>query len=253
MKNQYVGDIGDFGKYALLNALSPGLKLGVIWYLTPNNKNKTDGNFIRYLNLDSEKYGPDECERNAEVYQDCDPELYCKLRKIVADNKRSVEEIQQQSVLPANTTYYNCVLTKDDRKQWFDGAVEKVRDSQLVFLDPDNGLSTTNPTSPGHVQLDEVRTLFDRGQSLVVYHHLGRHKKGHEQATDWRERIEDALQRRVDGKIVVLWYHRGTPRFYFIIPQPEYDKLLRTGVESLLRSDWGKRWRQNSDPHFTML
>lgn len=34
MQNRYVGDVGDFGKYTLLNALaSSGLRLGVVWYL----------------------------------------------------------------------------------------------------------------------------------------------------------------------------------------------------------------------------
>ncbi len=41
MQNQYVGDVGDFGKVGLLRALTgvypaatPPLKLGVVWYLT---------------------------------------------------------------------------------------------------------------------------------------------------------------------------------------------------------------------------
>ena len=44
MKNQYVGDIGDYGKYALLRFLSKqGYSIGINWYLTPDD-NKTDGN-----------------------------------------------------------------------------------------------------------------------------------------------------------------------------------------------------------------
>ena len=37
MKNQYVGDIGDYGKYGLLRFLAEkGIRIGVNWYLTEN-------------------------------------------------------------------------------------------------------------------------------------------------------------------------------------------------------------------------
>ena len=49
MKNQYVGDIGDYGKYGLLRFLaSHGIKIGVNWYLTEND-GSTDGKFTTYL------------------------------------------------------------------------------------------------------------------------------------------------------------------------------------------------------------
>ena len=49
MKDQYVGDIGDFGKYSLLRAFADaGVKVGVNWYLTEND-GSTDGKFTEYL------------------------------------------------------------------------------------------------------------------------------------------------------------------------------------------------------------
>lgn len=43
MKNQYIGDIGDYGKYGMLRSLAMnGIKIGVNWYLCPND-NRTDG------------------------------------------------------------------------------------------------------------------------------------------------------------------------------------------------------------------
>ena len=47
MQNQFVGDIGDYAKYALLRRLSVGRKLGVAWYLHPDSG--AGGNFIQYL------------------------------------------------------------------------------------------------------------------------------------------------------------------------------------------------------------
>ena len=38
MKNQYVGDIGDYGKYGLLRFLSNhGIIIGINWYLTEDD------------------------------------------------------------------------------------------------------------------------------------------------------------------------------------------------------------------------
>lgn len=50
MKNQYIGDIGDYGKYGLLRFLSEhGIKIGVNWYLSKNDEIVIDGNINNYL------------------------------------------------------------------------------------------------------------------------------------------------------------------------------------------------------------
>jgi hypothetical protein len=50
VKNSYVGDIGDFGKYGLLRILGKtGLSLGVVWHLTPDEQEHEDGRFTDYL------------------------------------------------------------------------------------------------------------------------------------------------------------------------------------------------------------
>lgn len=54
MKNQYVCDIGDYGKYGLLRFLAQhGIRIGINWYLTKNDFS-TDGNKTKYLEKDSE-------------------------------------------------------------------------------------------------------------------------------------------------------------------------------------------------------
>lgn len=52
MKNRYVGDLGDFGKYTLLKTLCgpesdrvPSLRLGIVWYLTRDDPSRKDGKF----------------------------------------------------------------------------------------------------------------------------------------------------------------------------------------------------------------
>ena len=49
MKNQYLCDIGDYGKYALLRAFAKdGIRIGVNWYLTEDD-GSTDGKMKDYL------------------------------------------------------------------------------------------------------------------------------------------------------------------------------------------------------------
>ena len=44
MQNRYAGDIGDYGKLGLLRSLSrTGLRIGVNWYLTPDEDRNGDG------------------------------------------------------------------------------------------------------------------------------------------------------------------------------------------------------------------
>ena len=49
MQNRYVGDIGDYLKYALLRALSKDLKLGIAWFLTLDEIHNNDGKHTAYL------------------------------------------------------------------------------------------------------------------------------------------------------------------------------------------------------------
>jgi len=49
MQNLYTGDIGDYAKYSLLRALGRSCRLGVAWYLFPDENNKKDGRFCSSL------------------------------------------------------------------------------------------------------------------------------------------------------------------------------------------------------------
>ncbi len=50
MKNQYIADVGDYGKYGLLRFLRmQDISIGVNWYFAPDD-NSTDGRKTEYLN-----------------------------------------------------------------------------------------------------------------------------------------------------------------------------------------------------------
>jgi len=62
MQDRYAGDVGDFGKFALLRYLfsNANYKIGVIWYRFPDESHNNDGGQIDYVNkssfLDCDKY-----------------------------------------------------------------------------------------------------------------------------------------------------------------------------------------------------
>lgn len=152
MQNRYVGDVGDFGKYHLLKALCSGedeglaLSLGIVWYLVPDDSHNDDGKHIRYLGTTAS---------NLARFRKGDSLLYDSLADIVKAGKRDVALIREKKVLPANTIYYEAVLSFDGisnnspserlkrinyRNEWVKGAVDATENCDVVFVDPDNGL-----------------------------------------------------------------------------------------------------------------
>src|SRR4030067_571222 len=97
MQNKYVGDIGDYGKYSLLRALSGAgttdpLRLGVVWYLRPDDK-KPGGNQVGYL---------DQPDRYAAL----DPKVFNALSKIVKLNRRNVRSVRKARLFSGEPVYF---------------------------------------------------------------------------------------------------------------------------------------------------
>ena len=95
MQNRYTGDIGDFGKLGLLRVLQlAGLKIGVNWYLTPDEKHNHDGCYVGYLKNESDRI--------------CDETLWKELKHIVQDATRKVQALQNDRILKA--VFYSALL-----------------------------------------------------------------------------------------------------------------------------------------------
>ena len=62
------------------------------------------------------------------------------------------------------------------RTKWFKGVLEVTEGAAVVFVDPDNGIASDNTPvgSPKHVLPYELEQFYERGQSLIIYHHLAR-------------------------------------------------------------------------------
>lgn len=258
MQERYMGDIGDFGKYGLLRALTgPAdedgpLRLGVVWYLAPPERNR-DGEQRDYLRSG---------HRTGEMLRSCDPGLFLRMMGMEAPQNRLVSEIRNLEILPEDTEFHEELLDprslkrrkgeritqvrEQEREAWNRRAMERTRDCQVVFLDPDNGLEPGN-VGPGTLRArkyafyGEVQAYLERGQSVIVYHHLNRAARA---ATQIHQRQLDIFS-RMRRRALAMRYHRGSPRAFILVPQAEHRVVLTGRVRRMLEGPWGK--------HFSMI
>ncbi len=248
MQNRYTGDVGDFGKYGLLKCIcqssSRSLRLGVQWYLTPDETHNDDGKFTSYLN--------DRDPKNRQ-FRGCDPVLYDQLKRIVASGHRAVSEIERLEFLPADTVFFNDMLQFDpesdtlarsrQRWSWVRRGAEHLASCDLVFFDPDNGFqvesySRTSSKGPKFVFFDELIEYYKRGQSLVIYNHRDR-KPSLEYITKFGQLYEICPGA---SDLFFVRFKRFSVRDYICVLQPQHRDLVRERVARMLKGPWGEHF-----------
>ena len=241
MKNQYVGDIGDYGKYGLLRFLAEhGIKIGVNWYLTKNDGSAAD-KFTKYLDSPGdERY---------------DPVIFSELKKLAGRKDKSVQMIEAADLIPG-AVYYNDELTADgssikareiNRLLWFNDSLRMLNEAELVYADPDNGITyykrVGTKDSEKYIFPEEVVRYYKRRKNVVFYCHKGRRK---DDAWDY---AKTAIKKHLpDAQIIVMTFHRGTQRSYIFVLHPDdyarYDALM-TEFEKTV---WGYIFDRERDP-----
>ena len=257
MQDRYTGDVGDFGKYGLLRQLcdlregdGEQLKLGVVWY-RPNpelvtSETAPDGRHIAYLCPKQKNVG----KKQKREYRCCDPPLYDKLREIVKRGDRRIEAVEKSGLLPG-AAFYGADVPGPmqgargearivDRRSWTECAWQATEGCDVVFLDPDNGLEPktvpiTRKMAPKYAYLEEVGKWVERGQSVVIYHHLGRNRAHAEQIEDWLKRLRGEFG---SHEIFALRFRRGTSRAFFVLTAERHAPILRQRAGELLASPW---------------
>jgi hypothetical protein len=246
MQDRYVGDIGDFGKFGLLRALFPcrDWRLGLVWYLVPNEVHNADGRHTEYLDKPAE-------------FRGCDPDLFDKISRLVAIKPRTVAAINVATLFGPETVSFSERLSfqgisansqagrdrrKQVRKEWLGNAAKAIKDCQAVFLDPDNGLETASTRSyekkgPKFSYFDEVAALASAERVCVIYHHLGR-KSHKETIKRYVRQIEDRTNRR--GLVSVLRFNRFSCRAYFILATETTRARVETARDRFLESSWSR-------------
>ena len=161
MQDKFVGDIGDYVKYALLRAIWGDRRLGVAWYRhldTPGNAGKR----TEYLD-------------DPEKWRHLDPCLFDALKGLIDDGTRSIQAVIDSEILGANSiTDYSlcpldfCPFPPLERAAWRDCWFASVKDglekSCLVFADPDNGFVLDKNFKPWR-EAGSCKNPSVRGQS----------------------------------------------------------------------------------------
>ena len=227
MKNQYVGDIGDFGKYSMLRAFSEaGVKIGVNWYLTKDD-GSNDGKFTSYL-------------ENDDMRRKC-PEVFDVLKDIAFDRNKSVKNVQERCIID-NAVYFDELLEiegtpaerESHRKKWFLKSMDELAGAELIFMDPDNGLLESSEPSKldaeKYVLPDEVEMYYNAGHNVVYYCHKGRRTYN-----AWQSYKSLMFDRVSEAKPVVLTYHKGSQRSYIFLIHEESFIKYRKIIDRFLR------------------
>ena len=250
MRDQFVGDIGDFAKYGLLRALvrnGAAARLGVVWYANDDDPGSTHGSQTLYL------------EEDAGVYRHCDPPLHSTLRSLIAAGSRRIIAVEASGVLGVDTPYWS-ELTPDSyplRLAWTVGALNRVQGCDLVLLDPDNGIRLEDvpdrgPVSAAHAYKNEVLAFSGQAGVAVIYHTPSRHAKGvtHE---DQIEQIRQSLTTVAgQGRVVYAarWRRNGA-RTFLIVCNPNRSEAVCRALQALQHSPWGQPLPNQPTAHFT--
>jgi len=254
MQHRYVPDLGDFSKFAVIDALSGQGedRTALIWYLVDPHEVgdhlNNDGKHTNYL--DNDRVG----------VADCHPELYKRFQAIHRTGEKHVGVYDRHNVLP-KTDYFPEPLSYDGRpltqrqawrSGWLGRALEVVGRSDLVVLDPDNGLmgdrlSIRSRSAVKYATLDECAAFYAGGRrSLVVYQHAHRQGSAWEQASGALQRLGDRIGSPREDTFA-LRFHRGTTRFYLVVPARGKVHRLRQRAAAIIDSEWGARG------HFSMI
>lgn len=228
MKHQYVGDINDYRKYALLRALSASgtNSIGVCWMLTPED-GRTDGNKLSYL-------------QQPDGFRHFDPELFDILAHAAAEpDRRRLQVVEDSGAIP-QATYFNELLPDDisGRRTFMERCAVVLGHTDLVFFDPDNGLEVSiakgRKNSSKYLYLDEAAAFYDTGKSLLIYQHFPR-----------IERKAFVAQRSKQLRAIApgcsIWAFTTAHVVFFCVLNPNSSNELLTAVEAAAH-----RW----DPRF---
>jgi len=207
-------------KYGLLRALADGRRLGVAWYLFPDEDHNADGCHTAYL-------------RNPDCWRAYDSALFDSLKWIVKGGKRKVSAIEKLGILKDARFSIEVLSTPELtpaqrrvwRSRWFENVQAALCECDVVFADPNNGLCEDEKFGAGRVKdwkripLSEARALA-QGRTAVIYHHNTRRKGGHaKEIAYWKNRL--------GADTIALRWLAYSPRTFFVInPAPDMHERL---------------------------
>jgi hypothetical protein len=192
--------------------------------LTPDD-GSTDGKFVSYL-------------KDTGKWSSHDPVLFEKIKDLLAhEQERRVRLIEGAGLLP-KAEYFSTPVpdcSTPARDSWFSLLAERAQGSDLIFLDPDNGLEVKSKPygrkdSSKFVYWREIEVLWSSGKSLLTYQHFIREKRFH-----FIQRMLEELRRATPGSFVEAF---STPHVVFLMAlQPKHQRF-HSAIISSVQESW---------------
>jgi hypothetical protein len=216
----------------------------VVWCLFPDENLNNDGKHISYL-------------RNPE-FAKLDSYLYTALATIISEDRRSVSAICEYACLPSSTVFFSDPISTSEgtrtgpkrriryREAWFEACLRQIKECELVFFDPDNGLEVRSipkhhPRAGKYIYWDELAAVWRRGKNLLVYHHLNRRVSAAQQIEMLVLQFASKFDR---ARIVPLVFRRGSSRAFWLIHHADRLGLeLEQRAADLLSGAWSLHFR----------
>jgi hypothetical protein len=160
MRDQYAGDVSDLLRLAFLRALAADdTTMGVGWYYNRGHGGRyQDGRHREYC--DEPKWEP------------LDEALFRALKAMRKLRERSVKALEELPIWPVRTLFYRVpVPSTANRHPWAVDMKRTLREANIIFLDPDNGLGSS---SNRHATVAEVAAMRQPGRAVVLIKFPGR-------------------------------------------------------------------------------
>jgi hypothetical protein len=218
--------------------------LGMVWCLFPDENHNADGRHISYL--------------GDEEFRKLDVELITALGTIVDAGRRSISSVVTADILPRGTVSYDVPVSSSaarrrsrgdcllDRSVWLKHGLELTVDCDLVFFDPDNGIEIASvpkyhPKAGKYIYWDELAPFWERGKTLLIYHHLNRTASAAHQVTAMTRRFAANFDR---ATTVPLVFRRGSSRVFWLIHHgDDLGCELESRAMNLLDGGWSRHYR----------
>lgn len=184
---------------------------------------RRDGTNVSYLN-------------NPKKWRQFDPQLFDSLhRAMMEDAHRCIFRAIELDIIPG-ATFYTDVLKRSiaERGLYFERCLQMMRDRDVIFFDPDNGLEVAStpigkPGSTKFLYLNELESAYERGHSVLLYQHFSRQKRDSfidEKGIVIGQRLKASVKAFRSGNVV-----------FFLCAQRRHEALLDES-SGVIRKKW---------------
>lgn len=234
MQERYLGDIHDFMKFFFIKFLSLKFnkKIGLNWYLI-----NTDSLGLKEKEL---KDGERRNFLNNEYFKNLDYKIFNELLRLKEKNNRKIKYFEKNSHLKSYIKFFSEKIELQDRNLWFQSSIDYFKESDIVFLDADNGLIVDSirdksQKSKKYIQLSELKKLYNAGKTIIFTQFQSYSLKHHPMLKKKVTQLKKEVNLNVNCPII---RNRSAPNtFYISIAQKNHVNALKNTISKFSKTN----------------